>query len=466
MSHSLKDLKKLLQAQLPVKVADPIGTGQATVPMKKVQSDQQAIESNRKEINEPINLSSNSQAIENDRLRLKRIVQEQEAEISTLKTRLIISERDLKKSKSDLENVSVRLQSAEKEISLAIKKQQELRRERDQWRSEHNHIQDRIEAQARVARDALSKLRHLGIKNAEYQYKIEKSDQKVARLEETIYELQAQVDFGTAFSVDNLAVLDWVTSGTSFRDLDLDSPYISVIGDEPLNKGEFDAWLRKKGFRPVKAEDPKASLLLLGRTANEFEIEGHLMEKIGEEIRVFSQELLIASLIAGMDPFSQSKAFQNKALKPFAEGHPGLTYLRALHLPWPSLDISENFELVYTYDDSVTETPLHAVGYRVGVTAGLSTVKRHELLRDVFNGLYDEHPNWHVESDEYMSTWGQPRTRRRLCRMAYHIASQIANKKRRKNHERAVDEWRNDLDWIRKNLYQKSFKFAWPNVSV
>jgi len=465
-SNSLKDLKNLLQGKVPTDKPQPITNISPTKVVSKQLKPVNILPTAGGEADKTIPSGSQSLPADESKAKLQKTVRDQEQKIAVLEGQLTASERDKKKLTIDLEQLNQKLRTTEREIALSIQKAQELRQQRDEWRSEHNHIQGKIEAQARYARDALSKLRHLEIKNAEYQLKLDKADQKIATLKEEIADYVALTEQTTAFSIDHLAVLEWLTADGHFHELNLESPYIAVIGEGPFGKREFDVWLRKKGFKPVNGGDSRASLLLLGRSANEFDIEGHLMEKIGEEIRVFSQELIIASLITCSDPFSRSKAFQNKTLKPFADGHPALSYLRELRLPWPSLEIAQNFEFVYTYDDAVKETPLHAIGYRVGVTAGLSSLKRHELLKDVFNGVYDSHSDWDVESAEYMATWGQPKTRRRLCRMAYHIAAQIANKKRRKNHEQAVEEWRNDLDWMRKNLYKKSFKFEWPSTRV
>jgi chromosome segregation ATPase len=172
-SNSLKDLKNLLQGKVPTDKPQPITNISPTKVVSNQLKPVNILPTAGGEADKTIPSGSQSLPADESKAKLQKTVRDQEQKIAVLEGQLTASERDKKKLTIDLEQLNQKLRTTEREIALSIQKAQELRQQRDEWRSEHNHIQGKIEAQARYARDALSKLRHLEIKNAEYQLKLD-----------------------------------------------------------------------------------------------------------------------------------------------------------------------------------------------------------------------------------------------------------------------------------------------------
>lgn len=126
--------------------------------------------------------------------------------------------------------------------------------------------------------------------------------------------------------------------------------------------------------------------------------------------------------------------------------------------PWPSTFSSgeggaANF-------DRADISPLTALGYRVGMTAGLPQAERRRLLTWAFRNVLPP-----VISHGYMASWGPPSTVKRLQKMANHIAH--VGKHRRKlagDRDMAVRQWQADLDYLERQFYKGVFGFEWPST--
>jgi hypothetical protein len=102
----------------------------------------------------------------------------------------------------------------------------------------------------------------------------------------------------------------------------------------------------------------------------------------------------------------------------------------------------------------------------VGRTDGAPTSTRREILDSAFN---EKLP--HVESKDYMAEWGQPGSRRRLRRIARLIAWQVGGARGRAEklgHDMsaATRDWLDDLEWMKRDLYEPWMRFRWPDIKV
>jgi hypothetical protein len=177
-----------------------------------------------------------------------------------------------------------------------------------------------------------------------------------------------------------------------------------------------------------------------------------IAESEGEDIKIVSQELFLAAVISGHDPFMADE----EVLMAFAEGHPALEYLRDTAFEWP-LGCLGPIDPPPPDPFGVEISPLKAMDppYTVG-ERGYRESTRRKILTKAFN---DELP-W-VESDEYMALWGKPGTRQRLRQIAYHISRQIP-KHIGLEHYTAVREWEEDLEWLYYEFYKPWMRFRWP----
>jgi hypothetical protein len=104
---------------------------------------------------------------------------------------------------------------------------------------------------------------------------------------------------------------------------------------------------------------------------------------------------------------------------------------------------------------------LARLGYHVG-NEGEKTTKRRIILERAVNGILPFVPN-----PAYMDEWGEPGTEQRLGKLAMTIAFFVRDKKKYKDEKyaKAIIEWEEDLEWLRKEHYSASrHKFSWPNT--
>lgn len=92
---------------------------------------------------------------------------------------------------------------------------------------------------------------------------------------------------------------------------------------------------------------------------------------------------------------------------------------------------------------------LREYGYRVGKT-GLSIRERRAILDRMFSKPLlagDQNPEW----NSYLAEWGQPRTQRRLKKLAACLAAFSRNAKRRDPNRlaQAIQDWESDLDYLK-----------------
>ena len=234
---------------------------------------------------------------------------------------------------------------------------------------------------------------------------------------------------------------------------------VAIHGDGPWPNAEFVELLSDLGFN-VWAAGPHddVELLIVGRSNwDENILEQQIGAREGETLKIFTQELLVAALTCSRDPFDEiDTATGQNILESFGKGHPAIEYLRGLEFPWPEFNPSEDGVSSGEWD-SVEETPLLKLGYHAGKTHSLAPSTRHNFLAEAFSG---ELP--FAESDEYMAEWGAPGTRKRLRRMAWHLAFLIRNRRRNPSQVYAVKDWEDDLKWLRDKYYKSIMRFSWP----
>jgi hypothetical protein len=257
-------------------------------------------------------------------------------------------------------------------------------------------------------------------------------------------------------------VVEFITkNGANAADLGYENKKILLCGDAPWFKKDFIGLLKKKGFTPVSSISSDVEIAVVGRDFDPEEVEGQLVLRQGERIHFYSQELLIATIAAGVNPFDNPRSFKS-LFKEFAEDHPGLQFLKNnFKFPWPLPNISDSVILFFDNEGLVDQSPLVSVGYRVGRERGLDEHTRREILRDSFYGLYDDTDEWYVHSDVYMKRWDRPQSRGRLFQMAHHIHSLIINRRSVPSMKQAVQEWEDDLRWLKK-FYKPYMGFKWP----
>jgi hypothetical protein len=126
---------------------------------------------------------------------------------------------------------------------------------------------------------------------------------------------------------------------------------------------------------------------------------------------------------------------------------------------WPNISLSEvklslsQFEKEY-YDES----PLKKLGYQVGKSSELEKRQRQNILRKAFKSISA------TNLEPYK--WGTKNSPKRLESIAKHIAHQINNfrKIKTRNYFYAIQDWKDDLDFLKSEFYENKFAdaFIWP----
>ena len=234
---------------------------------------------------------------------------------------------------------------------------------------------------------------------------------------------------------------------------------ISVIttGSLPYKEYDFDDFLRTK-VKNVCTPSENIDIIIVGREFNPTILDEQINLRIGKSLFVYSQEMFLSRL-AGKDPFDDKYA-----LMKFAEGHPVFKYLDARYadFDWPTTHIVPSSNVLDIDDEDLPdEGVLKNNGYKVGKT-GKRREERRRILTKVFTTKLDI-----VDSLQYMNQWDNPSSGNRLKKMADSIASFARSAKKRNNPpEQAIEDWEEDLDWLKMTYYIGRFSFDWPGAFV
>jgi len=97
------------------------------------------------------------------------------------------------------------------------------------------------------------------------------------------------------------------------------------------------------------------------------------------------------------------------------------------------------------------EGVLSRSGYHVGAAAALPAVNRQIVLHRVFAMPAAQLPAGNDEA--YRAEWGEARSQKRLSKMARCLESFISvHLTRGHEYQRSIKEWKEDLDWLDKEL--------------
>ncbi|GAA0761838.1 hypothetical protein GCM10009076_15230 [Erythrobacter ramosus] len=126
------------------------------------------------------------------------------------------------------------------------------------------------------------------------------------------------------------------------------------------------------------------------------------------------------------------------------------------HFKWPTTHASPGTGAFGSIEHD--EGMLSHLGYHVGKTGEQSALKRQRLLARVFEGQLPP-----VNGPEYMESWGDRGSPKRLEKMAESIAAAVKSAKRRSaDFSVAIQHWEEDLSYLHAAYYVGRFGFGWP----
>ena len=259
-------------------------------------------------------------------------------------------------------------------------------------------------------------------------------------------------------------IRDFLCSDKDASSINMNKMEIGIQGDGPWGVMEFQEFLTQKDFRVVNITDPGVRCIVLGSyNVDEEELSQQITTSIEEgfDLRIYSQELLVAWLITGADPLEQ---WLEKDLLEAIKEHETMQYVvDSTEFPWPQLvdhaSTNESFDVkTFEWDGSLSEeSPLRKMGY--SVQAGpdaLSIRERRDILRKAY---ISRELNGFLHSSHDLERWGQPNTAQRLYAIS-RLITWLANFQG-STKPAAREKWVSDLRWLRESFYDSKMKF-WP----
>lgn len=242
--------------------------------------------------------------------------------------------------------------------------------------------------------------------------------------------------------------------------------HVMTTGSGPVDEGDFDKFLAACKISVEDVSENGPDVLVIGHDDwDEDDLDAAIRVRKGGTLRIYSQEMVFASLALGADIFDILSADE---LAAFGVGHPALEYLsQDIGFDWPTTDVVVNSNrLVVDFGNG--EWPetgiLRKMGYTVG-RQGLVASARQEVLKKVLSVKLiagSDGADWYIEQ------WGPPMSAQRLHKMANCIAAFAQSKKRVRNYDysEAIADWESDLEWLMITYYKPSLGFRWPDTKV
>lgn len=238
-----------------------------------------------------------------------------------------------------------------------------------------------------------------------------------------------------------------------------------------ITLGDLVADLRELQIVPLDlSENVPTGMAVVGRKGwTEEELINLLKIHAGSKIRVYSEEMFVAYLLTGHDPFDGDQDL----LRSFGVGHPALEFLMTLEVgfDWPTTIVSPRFGSGEQPDFDWSKNSLPGIlGYQVGKNSMLSTEQRRRILDRTMATQFTPAMIARLGSD-YLDQWGEPRSSVRLRKLALWMASfcklnKLQMLRSGQDFGLAIEQREADLVWLKNKYYQGHFRFWWPTTDV
>lgn len=244
---------------------------------------------------------------------------------------------------------------------------------------------------------------------------------------------------------------------------------ILSAGSGPVSEDDFDEMLLECNIQPHSISgdggDIDMNVLVIGREDwQKADLDRVVKSRAGKTLRVYSQEMVIASLAVGDDVY---QVLSESELKELGAGHPALEFLEQRRFDWPTTTV-EDFSHSTTVSFAAMNSPetglLSHMGYRVG-QSGLVQESRREILDEV---MVSHLVPASAHDRLYAEQWGKPSSPRRLKKLADCLASFAKSHKRMRSRDysEAIADWESDLDYLRTVYSHLRSDFDWPTTVV
>lgn len=461
IEQELDELRKSTEAQELFLIREKLNTAIALAEKRANERDElgRTLFNERAKISE--SESSNLRAqLDAAQIEIKRLKAGTSDEMWNLKRRSEKAEEQLELRESEFRNLNIRIAALEK-AQASLRAENELLKKETIPIETHRIAIEKIKHTLKLEKDRADSLKQRldkserDLRTAKHQFDDFRKDIESKKSMPIAAEAKRESIF------TNPIVLRWLVTNGDPATAEVPNGWLGSVGDGPWPEDLFSGILEDIGYKFWRLPDSDLRHIVIGRegwTKNE------LLEQIdateGEPLRIYSQEMFLAKLITGLDPFDSNN---EELMLAFAKGHPALKFLLGLPEPWPTIceRESEFIEPVGSDDYGVAETPLHILGYHVGVTSDLSEAQRRELLSECFKTQFLKFTD--ESSEDYRRKWGRGSSQKRLYRMATHIKWLAEGQGKDARKAQARIDWINDLNWLHKTFYNKAKPlFTWP----
>ncbi len=461
IEQELADLRQGSEVQELLALREQVLTLKALANKRLVERDEQAqlLSSERKR-------SSLSEAerlrklLDSAQIEIKRLSNGTSDEVWSLKQRAEIAEKMVGERDFLIRNLNLRVENLQKlnsTIQLENDKYKNGTISIEVHRERIKKLENAAEIEKSLAEEYFQKLEKAS-------HELRSSNNKLGRIQlqlEAEKSKPQQVVTQSASIYTNPIVLRWLVEGKDPDSALVPNGWLGRTGDGPWTDTIFASTLEELNYKFWELPDRDLRHLIVGRKNwSKDEILAQIDSVDGEPLRIYSQEMFVAKLITGRDPFDSN---DEDLLLAFAKGHPALEFLLNQANPWPTICKENNrpIDLVSNDDYGVAETPLHLLGYHVGATSQLTEKQRREILSTCFKSQALEFTR--ESSDDYQLKWGRGSSAQRLYRMAVHIKWLAEGQGKDPRKPQARLDWVNDLEWLRKTFHlpMKS-RFKWP----
>lgn len=378
-----------------------------------------------------------------------------------LKRNRIVSNRlfnELKEARAHIEYLSKKTEYTQEKEELK-RKCAMLEEENQRLERELSSSNTKLEGARKRIRKLSKERKTLAVERDELESELRDVEKELRVVATEKHNLERNLISYYMLNLFDLKTLCFIVAGWDYTKI-FSGDVVRVYGEGPLSKTELKELFQTIGLKTTE-RIVDTEILVLGRESlDESEIEYLLETWINKNIFIYSQELLIFTLISGKNPFH---TMNESELRRFANGHPGLEYLLTLGFEWPFSEYipdEPNYIGTKNYLE-IEESPLKRMGYTVGITHGLSKAERRKILKRAY---LEDIPS--VGDEKYMEEWSKPRRVKRLWRIAHHLHWLCNSRKNNPNMCYAIKDWSSDLDWLKKTYYRPWMRFRWPDTHI
>jgi len=392
-------------------------------------------------------LKAQNQNLESELNEARQAIQDLTKNINRLRGEASSLKREAKRLDEDLEEEKSRNQRAEKQLEQNRNTIEDIQRQSQELEKKFRALK----------REKQQQVRRLNAEKDQVKAELATSSRHLKAAMREIGRMKRELEHTAALQIP----LKWLAEGLG-GDTDIFDPEVVIAGSMPFSGKSLASHFRARGVKSRFSSAPTVEFMIVGREDwDELELEKQIYAREGEALKVYSQEMALTSLAVGRDMLTE---LPREVLLELGNNHPALSFLIRSELQWPSCHppaLPKTFEPFEFDRGEVDQSPLKQLGYTVGKTQGLQQKFRQQILRSAFLG---EMPWTH--SAEYMAEWGQPGTRRRLWRIANHLAWLARRSSRLPSFRFAVGDWADDLTFMHREFFKPYMRFKWPHTRV